>query len=56
MGKPGPVPVAGENRDKYLRVRLTTFELEKLDADRGDRTRSDFVRDLVAGQGRARGQ
>jgi predicted DNA-binding protein len=43
----GRPPEAGESRDQYLRVRLASFEARKLDVARGERTRSDYVRELI---------
>lgn len=42
-------------REAYLRVRLTDSELDRLDRQRGEATRSDFVRDLLARNAKRRG-
>jgi hypothetical protein len=44
-GRPPKLDVA---RSGYLRVRLAPSELETLDRQRGEASRSDFVRDLLA--------
>lgn len=41
-------PDIGETRGEYLRVRLAPSEAQYLDMVRGDRSRSDFVRDQIA--------
>lgn len=44
VGRP---PEIGEARTEWLRVRLAPSELAKIDAERGDQTRSDYVRDAI---------
>lgn len=48
----GRVPDAGKKRDVSVCVRFTPEEAERLDRERGNRTRSQFVRETVrrAGQ------
>lgn len=41
-------PDAGEPRAIFLRVRLAPFEAQSLDKVRGRKTRSDYVRALLA--------
>jgi hypothetical protein len=44
----GRPPVVGESRSHFLRVRLAPTEVEKLDQARGEVSRSDYVRNLLA--------
>jgi len=44
----GRPPKLDQARGHYLRVRLAPQELDRLDKQRGEATRSDFVRDLLA--------
>lgn len=44
---PGRPPEAGETRGAYLRVRLASFEDGYVETLRRDKSRSDYVRELI---------
>jgi hypothetical protein len=48
-------PDAGEPREVFLRVRLAPFEAKSLDRIRGRKTRSDYVRGLLAEDAQRKG-
>lgn len=44
-GRPGRPPAGDAPRDKVVTIRMSRSELERIDRARGDRSRSDFLRD-----------
>lgn len=48
MGVKGRPAAAGVPRDVHVPVRLTKAEAARLDARRGGRSRSEYVRGLIA--------
>lgn len=52
MPMKGRPPAEGVAREAYLRVRLTEYESERLDLQRGELSRSDFVRSLLKNHAR----